>query len=196
MKKTFIALALLSAGIAATPVFAQDAPAGNNGWFIGGNIGRAHLNKGFYDGNDTGYAIDGGYRWSFSPNVALGVEAGYNDLGNIKLKSPLSGPPLVSTSKSKLHGWTLGVDGHFNLTPNWYVSAHTGIYQWRGHGLSNDSNPLFRSVSKTDWYGGAGFGYDFSNNFSVGLNYDYFEAKKNHVNLSTDLISVSAEYRF
>jgi len=31
---------------------------------------------------------------------------------------------------------------------------------------------------------------------SVGLNYDYFDAKKNSVDLSTDMISASAEFRF
>jgi OOP family OmpA-OmpF porin/outer membrane immunogenic protein len=30
----------------------------------------------------------------------------------------------------------------------------------------------------------------------VGLNYDYYDAKKDRVDLSTDMVSVSAEYRF
>ena len=103
---------------------------------------------------------------------------------------------MVANPKSKLHGWTVGVNGHINITPNWYVSARTGIYQWKGQGLSNDVNPLYRSLSKTDFYGGAGFGYDFSNHVSVGLDYDYYQAKKDHVNLSSNVVSVSAEYRF
>jgi OOP family OmpA-OmpF porin/outer membrane immunogenic protein len=51
-------------------------------------------------------------------------------------------------------------------------------------------------LDDTSWYAGAGVGYDFSNNASVGLNYDYFDAKKDNVDLSTDMISLSAEYRF
>lgn len=199
MKKTLIALALGTAALAAVPAFAQSTPDNNSGWFVGGNIGRVSLsNSTYYSGHDTAYAIDGGYRWSVAPNVALGVEAGYNDLGNIKLGNAFTGRPIVAypSNDSRLHGWTFGVNGHFNITPNWYVSARTGLYQWRGHGLSNDSNPLYRNVSKTDFYGGAGFGYDFSNHFSLGLDYDYYGAKKDRVNLSSDVVSVSAEYRF
>ncbi|HEV7490612.1 MAG TPA: porin family protein, partial [Rhodanobacteraceae bacterium] len=38
--------------------------------------------------------------------------------------------------------------------------------------------------------------YDFNNNFSVGLNYDYYKADKSNLDLNADLVSVSAEYRF
>ena len=197
MKKTLLALALVSAGLVAAPAaFAQSAPSDNGGWFINGNVGRTSINKGPYDGHDTGYALNGGYRWSVNPNVALGVEAGYNDLGNIHVKNIFNSSNIVDSGRSQLHGWTAGVNGHFNLNPNWYISARTGLYAWKGHGLSNDSNPIRESLDKTSWYAGAGFGYDFSNNLSVGLNYDYFDAKKHNVDLSTDMVSVSAEYRF
>jgi OOP family OmpA-OmpF porin/outer membrane immunogenic protein len=76
------------------------------------------------------------------------------------------------------------------------VSARTGLYSWTGHGLSNDSNPIREGLDDTSWYGGAGLGYDFNSHVSVGLNYDYYDAKKDNVNLSTDMVSVSAEYRF
>lgn len=206
MKKTLIALAIAAAGLTAVPAaFAQDAPTtyetttyGNThgGWFVNGNVGQTSVNKGPYDGHDTGYAINGGYRWAVSPYAALGVEAGYNDLGNIKVKNAFNSDPVVADQKSELHGWTAGVNGHFNLNPNWYASARAGLYQWKGHGMSNDANPLQRSLDKTDWYSGVGFGYDFDTNWSVGLNYDYYHAKKDNIDLSTDMMSVSAEYRF
>lgn len=43
---------------------------------------------------------------------------------------------------------------------------------------------------------GAGAGYDFNPHFSVGHNYDYFRAKRETVNPSSGLTTVSAEYRF
>ncbi|HET8899371.1 MAG TPA: outer membrane beta-barrel protein, partial [Rhodanobacteraceae bacterium] len=125
-----------------------------------------------------------------------GVEAGYNDLGNIKVRNAFTSDPVLAKQRSELHGWTAGVNGHFNLASPWYVSARTGVYGWRGHGLSNDDIPLRRNVDKTDWYGGVGVGYDFASNWSLGVNYDYFHAKKDHVDLSSDLISFGAEYRF
>ena len=46
------------------------------------------------------------------------------------------------------------------------------------------------------WYAGAGFGYDFSSNASIGLNYDYYKASKSGLEVNPRVISVSAEYRF
>jgi OmpA-OmpF porin, OOP family len=197
MKKTLLALGLIAAA-AATPVLAQDySNTGSNGqWFVSGNIGRTAINKGPYNGHDTGYAINGGYRWTLNPNVALGAEVGYNDLGNIKLKNVFNTNPVIADQKSSLHGWTVGATGHFNITPNWYASARAGLYGWKGHGVSNDSHVLRSSLDKTSWYSGVGFGYDFNRNVSLGLNYDYYHAKKDNVDLSTDMVSVSAEYRF
>ena len=194
-KKTLLALTLVSALLAVPAAFAQSTPH-NDGWFVNGNVGRTSIDHGAYDDHDTGYALNGGYRWAVNPSVALGVEAGYNDLGNIHAKNVFHNDPVLEHGRSQLHGWTAGVNGHFNVTPNWYVSARTGIYGWKGHGLSNNENPIRKGLDDTSWYAGAGVGYDFSNNISVGLNYDYFDAKKDHVDLSTDMVSVSAEYRF
>jgi len=197
MNKTLLALAFAAAGLLTVPTaFAQNASPDNGGWFVNGNVGRTSLNHGPYDDHDSGYAINGGYRWSLAPNFALGAEVGYNDLGNVHPKNIFNSQPVVDRSKSQLHGWTAGVNGHFNLTPNWYLSARTGLYSWTGHGLSNDINPIRKRLSDNSYYAGAGMGYDFSNNVSVGLNYDHYDAKKQNVDLGTDMVSVSAEYRF
>ncbi|MFC4764034.1 porin family protein [Dyella koreensis] len=197
MKKTLLALAFATAGLMVVPAaFAQNASSDNGGFFINGNVGRTSINKGPYDDHDTGYALNGGYRWSLAPNFALGAEVGYNDLGNIHPKNIFNSNPVVDRGKSQLHGWTAGANARFNIDQNWYISGRGGVYSWKGHGLSNDVNPVRKSLDDTSWYAGAGFGYNFSNNVSVGLNYDYFDAKKDKVDLSTDMVSVSAEYRF
>ncbi|MFC5742867.1 porin family protein [Dyella tabacisoli] len=197
MKKTLLALALATAALLTVPAaFAQNAPSDNGGWFINGNVGRTSINNGPYDGHDTGYALNGGYRWSLAPNFALGAEVGYNDLGNIHVKNIFNSNNVIDKGKSQLHGWTAGANARFNIDQNWYVSARGGIYGWKGHGLSNDANPIRKGLDNTSWYAGAGFGYNLNSNVSVGLNYDYFDAKKNHTDLSTDMVSVGAEYRF
>ena len=197
MKKTLLALALTTVGLLAVPaVFAQSAPTDNGGWFINGNVGRTAINQGPYDGHDTGYALNGGYRWSLAPNFSLGAEVGYNDLGNIHAKNVFNSQPVIAPGKSQLHGWTAGANAHFDLTPNWYISGRTGLYSWTGHGMSNDVNPVRKGLSDNSWYAGAGVGYNITSNLSVGLNYDYFDAQKHNVDLSTDMVSVSAEYRF
>jgi OOP family OmpA-OmpF porin len=197
INKTLLALAFTSAGMLAVPAaFAQSIATHNDGWFVNGNVGRTSIDHGAYNDSATGYAINGGYRWALSPAVAVGAEVGYNDLGNIHAKNVFTNNNVIQDNKSELHGWTAGVNGHFNVSPDWYLSARTGIYGWKGHGLSNNSNPVRTGLDNTSWYAGAGVGYEVSDNVSVGLNYDYFNAKKSNINLSTDMVSLSAEYRF
>lgn len=196
MKNTVFALAFAAAGLAAAPALtqAQEGNAGNSGFFINGNVGQANLSKGAYDDNDVGYGVNGGYRWALNPNVALGLEAGYTDLGKFKAEDNLSGMGLPD---AKVSGWNLGVNGHFNINPNWYISARGGLFRGdvKGAYLAG-TTPVYVDDTSTKYYAGAGFGYDFSNNLSVGLNYDYYKVEKAGLSFDPSLVSVSAEYRF
>ena len=199
MRKTLTALCI-AAAFAAAPAFAQDTTgnvnSGTGQFFINGNVGHSDVISGPNSGSDTGYAVNGGYRWSLSPNFALGAEVGYNDLGNVQIKNVFNNQPVVSDSKASLRGWTAGVNGRYNLAPNWYVSGRGGLYAWKGEGLSSDPFPLDKHLNDNGYYAGVGFGYDLNRNFGLGLGYDYYHADKSNVNLSTNLVSVNAEYRF
>lgn len=189
MNKTFAALAL--AGLFALPAasHADDA----TGYFINGSVGQSDLRSHTYNkSHDIGYQLNGGYRWAVAPSVLLGVEGGYSRLGSFSVRSPYTGLLPDAT----LHGWTLGGDAHIDVTNNWYVSGRAGLFHWNGRNTAPSAIPVTFDGHGNDWYAGAGFGYDFSNNTSVGLNYDYYDAKKNGTDLSTGLWSVSAEYRF
>ena len=80
----------------------------------------------------------------------------------------------------------------------WYLSGRTGLFHSDLKGQYFDATDSIVTVDDTanKFYAGAGVGYDFSNNFSVGLNYDYYKANKNGLNLDPSLVSVSAEFRF
>lgn len=182
----------LALGVA--PAMAQDNP---DGWFVSGNAGRVAIDEDLYDGEDTGYAVQGGYRWGVGRSSAIGVELGYNDLGNIELGDVLEDDdPVLDENASELRGWTAGVNGRFEFTPKWYASARGGVYIWRGHGFSNDDELLSQELDDTSWYAGLGVGYNFTPAFSVGLHYDYYDAEQDVVDLSTDMVSLGAEYRF
>ncbi len=188
MKTTLLALAL-TAGLAALPLASQAA---EGGMFINGNVGQASIDKGGYNNDDTGWGANLGYRWAVAPNFLIGVEGGYVDLGSIDPRRGYS-----DLGKAELSGWTLGANAHWNLTDNWYVSGRGGFF--RGDLTGGYAvGPVAVRVDDTSnkWYAGAGFGYDFNNNVSVGLNYDYYKAEKNGLKLDSDLVSVSAEYRF
>lgn len=198
MRKTLTALSI-AAVFAAAPAFAQDGNvnSGNNSqFFINGNVGHSNVISGPNSGGDTGYVVNGGYRWGVTPNFALGAEVGYNDLGNVQIKNVFNNQPVIANDKSSLHGWTAGVNGRYNLDTNWYLSGRTGVYAWNGEGETSDTFPLFEHNNDTGYYAGAGFGYDINRNFGMGLAYDYYHADKNNLNLSTNLVSVNAEYRF
>jgi OOP family OmpA-OmpF porin len=221
MKKTLLAFALASTSLLALPALAQDAtpasatldttasstppgggnyqpnqPVGSGNWFIDGSVGQAHVNKGPYNDHPTTYAINGGYRWKVGQDLGLGVDVGYNDLGNFKLKNAFNSNDVNLTSqRNALRGWTAGVNGKINVWQGLYISGRAGVYGWKGHGYSNqDINR--HDLDRVSYYGGAGVGYDFSDHFGLGLSYDYFHAKKDQIDLSTDTASLTAEYRF
>ena len=198
MRNTLLATALAATALFALPI----AHAADSGVFINGNIGQSNLNKGAYDDSDTGYAANIGYRWALAPNFLLGVEGGYTDLGSV---SPSSGSPALGDAK--ISGWNVGANAHFNLTDNWYLSGRAGLFRANLKGGYVNSvtpdlngNPVYGITQVDDnsnkWYAGAGFGYDFSNNVSVGLNYDYYKASRNGFNVNPHMVSVSGEYRF
>jgi OmpA-OmpF porin, OOP family len=217
MKKTLITLTLVAAASCTVPAMAQDnasVPAssdssvpttgnyqpgqaiGSGNWMIDGRIGQAHVNQGPYNDHPTTYAIGGGYRWKVGEDLGLGVDVGYNDLGNFKLKNAFNDNPVnLKDQRNALRGWTAGVNGKINVWRGLYVSGRAGIYGWKGHGYANqDINR--HDLDKVDYYAGAGVGYDISNHFGVGLAYDYYHAKKDGISLSTDTASLTAEYRF
>ena len=195
MKSTLFAIALATAGFAVAPALSHAADNnGAGGFFINGNIGESSLDHQGYNDDDTGYMGNIGYRWAFNPSVALGVEGGYTDLGKFSPKN--SGDAAIGDASLK--GWTLGVNGHFNLTPEWYLSGRTGIFHsdLKGGYFNTPDTVVYVDDTANKFYAGAGVGYDFSNNFSLGLNYDYYKANKNGLNLDPSMFSVSAEFRF
>lgn len=215
MKQSLLALAFVSAGACALPAFAQDAatttdtsatsasgnyqpnqPVGSGNWFLSGSVGQSHLYKGPYNDHPTTYAVNGGYRWKVGQDAGLGVEVGYNDLGNFKVKNAFNSNDVnLTDQRNALRGWTAGVNGRIDVYRGLYVSGRAGVYGWKGHGYSNqDINR--HNLDKVDYYAGAGVGYDFSDHFGLGLSYDVYHAKKDGVSLSTDTASVTAEYRF
>ncbi len=193
MKKTLLALALVTAGLAASPVFAQSAPA-DGGWFVNGGLGQSDYSHVQYKKNDTLYDINGGYRWSVTTDFLLGVETGYVHPGSFDTRY---GYGTMGYRKARVHGWTLGANARWLVAENWYVGARAGAYRWNGSGSTLGSTmPVNYTGHGTDWYAGAGFGYSFNNGVSLGLNYDYYRAKKNSANFTTKGPSVSLEYNF
>lgn len=192
MKMTLIAMGLGAAGLLALPATSHAVDGDNGGMFLNGGIGQSSLDNGAYNDNDTGYDANIGYRWALNPSAAIGIEGGYTDLGKFQARSSLTGFP-----GAKVDGWTLGVNGHFNLTPQWYISGRAGMFRADVKAaIAGTPAPVLIDDTSNKYYAGAGFGYDFSNNLSLGLNYDHYKVSKSGFSTNPDLVSVNAELRF
>lgn len=198
MNNKLLAIAIAAAGITSLPVLSHAAE-DKAGLFLNGNVGRSDLSKNNYDDSDTAYSVNLGYRWAVSPTVALGVEGGYVDLGAYSPKSGVAAQIPVGTGfrNAELKGWTAGVNGKFNLTDNWYVSARGGVFRADARGDRVIAGlPVRADAKSNEWYAGAGFGYDISRAVSVGLQYDYYKSDRKGLVLDPGMVSVGAEVRF
>ena len=154
-------------------------PIGSGNWFIDASVGRtdgysrnSDFGSGFGSGSGnlfrnsngrrTGYGLLGGYRWKAGPDLGLGIEAGYSDLGNYKLSNLGNGGPVNQASRENaLRGWMLGANGRINVLPQWYVSAHAGYFHANNNGGAyNDTlnQDLFHGGERGGYYAGIGTG--------------------------------------
>lgn len=163
------------------------AAAADGSFFVGAGVGRSSVNGGDF-GSDTGYRIDGGYRWAVGGGAQIGVEAGYADLGTFRANQSLA------RVEAKMHGPLVGGNIRFDVAPHWYVSGRAGYM--RADVKARTAFGLSASNTVDAWYAGAGFGYDFDNRVSLGLDYDYYHVSSSGTDLNPSLVSVNAEYRF
>jgi long-subunit fatty acid transport protein len=106
-------------------------------------------------------------------------------------------PSYRMVDKAEASGWTLGVNAHWNLSDTWYISGRTGLIKADIKGNFLDSGYSYRvNDHSTKGYAGVGVGYDFSDKFGIGLNYDRYKAGNYGLDLETGVASVSGEVRF
>lgn len=196
MCKKSAALALLVVcACVATGAQAKDL----TGWFVNGGVGSAHYHA-TLDGlsgneSDTSFQINGGWRSRF-----IGIEAGYIDLGSVSESASID--DMAAYGKASGKGWTVGLNGHFNPTEKWYISARAGLFLWTLHGSaaldSGDGDLVSGSISQhgLNGYAGVGTGVDLNRHVSVGVNFDYYKIEKNGYDIGTKTYSVTMEYRF
>ncbi len=208
--------------------YRPDLQRGEGNWFVGGNVGRTdggttgRFGTGDFnlfesrDGRRTGYGLVGGYRWKVAPAWGIGVEAGYTDLGNIRVRNAFNDDSVNERQDTNaLRGWLAGANARVNVTPEWYIGARGGFFR-----ASDNEFDYYNSVGedlglesggtsgRNSWYAGVGTGWNATENFSVGVHYDYFRAKAGDVRdpatgvtfdgpkRSTALLSLTAEYAF
>jgi OmpA-OmpF porin, OOP family len=196
MNKMLLAVAVAAAGLAVVPAaFAQSSttPTAQQGWYVAADAGYAALDKGPYDNGGIAGGVKGGYRFAINPETSLGVEVGYQYLGQVTAR----GQSGDTSTKSQLRGTTAGLDLRYNIAPSWYAELRGGAFYAQGQGLTDNVNPQqYLQFNRTKYYAGAGVGYNITSQWSMGLNYNYYEGTGRGVDLATNAYTVSAEYRF
>ena len=201
---------------------------GEGAGFVTGNIGRTdggtagRFGTGNFnflesnEGRETGYGVSGGYRWKVSDRWGVGAELGYVDLGNFRVRNVFNDDPVDQTeARNALRGWTAGANARVNITPEWYVGMRGGYFR-----ASDNTTDYYNTVGqelrvrsgreagRNSWYAGVGTGWNATENFSIGLHYDYHRAKSGTFidedsgveidgpKRSTALVGLTAEYAF
>lgn len=190
LKTRILATALLlGAAMTATSVSAQDL----NGFFLQGKLGSASASADDFDDEATSFQFNGGYRWG-----AFGIEAGYVDF------SGFEGENRNFDLDADVSGFTLGGNFRTSFADSWYFGLRAGAFFWEADAdvvVPSSTSPnsfivVRRDADATDFYAGASVGYDFNEQFSVGLSYDYFGPEDDDVSLETNVLSLMAEVRF
>jgi hypothetical protein len=212
----------LTAAAAAALSFASfGAKASSEGTFIGLNGGRTNYDishADFHDKTDTAFGAVVGYRWAVDRPFYFGVEGGYVDLGKIQSRYEASVPyssTLVDTYKEKdeLKGRAIliGANGKWELPHHWTITGRLGVahshtsYDYKINetiGNQNVYSDSYHSSSNDNGiYAGLGFGYDFTPNLGVTVNYDNYSLKAQNITGDKRTVNVgvwggAVEFRF
>jgi hypothetical protein len=192
------------------------ASADSQGAFVSAGAGHSNATP----GNSRAYDVMGGYRWEVDRPFYLGVEGGYVDLSRIKRTfdssdafTDITGPhTLTSHSRTRAtnKGLLLGVNGKWELPGNYFIVAHAGVARYRDELRYRDTGTLdgvptegfggkYRFYS-TNYYAGAGFGYNFSPQVGLSFMYDRYapryEGFQQKTTVNFDTWSAAVEFRF
>jgi len=184
--KNLIALSL--AAVLAAPAMAT----ADTGFYIDGAAGQASVDDRDIDDNDTAFRIGAG--WRFLEN--FGAEVGYADLGRVSEEVAIGG----ATASVSTDGLYAGIAGKIPLhdsTNGFYLSARGGMYWWDVDGrVRSGTTTVSYKDSDSDFYVGIGAGYDFNEQFGLGIGFDRYNVGADSIEVDYDALSVTGEVRF
>lgn len=162
----------------------------HTGLYVDGAIGQSYVDDEGVDDNDLAFKIGAGYRiWD-----NFGFEIGYQDLGEM-------GENFTDVGVNvEVDGFYAGLAGKIPLydgATGWFLSARGGGYWYDVTARIDDGTTDIRiDDGDNDFYFGVGGGYDFNEQFGVGLAYDIYQVGDNDAEFNFDTISLTGEVRF
>lgn len=166
-----------------------------------------------HDGQSTrAFGITTGYRWQVSTPFALGIEAGYVNLGTVKdrfdgVLYKANGTRQPDTIRSQLgtRSYLLGPTVRWNVAPAWSLSGRLGIAHSRTrvaeqYDAGSVSDSYRGMIVRNTLYAGVGVAYAVTSNIDLGLNVTHYSAtgKGYSVNemVNLNVLGASVEMRF
>jgi OOP family OmpA-OmpF porin len=142
-----------------------------NGFYLGGNIGRANLDEDFdglnIDANSASYGLVGG--WRFNDHFSL--EGGYFDFGNFEQNIDIEG--ATSSVSLSANGFTLGATGSVPLGDKFSLYGRAGWFFWAGDAEVNNVSQA--TPEDRNLYLGAGISYAVNDRFKVSGDWTRYE---------------------
>lgn len=183
---------MLISGLALAGLFSVPASAEGNG-FVRVEAGRSDVNISVEDfgsasDKDSSWGVRGGY-W-FNPNFAL--EGFYSQLYSTSMNDGFD------TYHVKLHGVGIGMVAKKNFGGNhkgFFIDGRAGISRGVAT-LEVDGSVEDAEASSAKPYIGVGAGYDFSEKFGLGLNYDRLKGGGDGVDVTAKTLTLGFEARF
>jgi OOP family OmpA-OmpF porin len=166
-------------------------------FFIGGSVGQSDMDdeitnglitSGTVDGKDSAWKIFGGYMF----NRHFGVEAAYVNLGEVSYSGAFGVLP-VTGGKVELTAFNVSALGALPINEQFSLFGKIGFLGWEAEASDTTGGvPFSAKDDGTDISFGVGVMFNFTPNFGVRAEYEFFQTDIG----DADLISVGAVWRF
>jgi OOP family OmpA-OmpF porin len=160
--------------LAASPAMAAD----DGGFYAGASLGIFNVDESNFSESDTGYKLFGG--WMF--NQFIGGDVEYIDGGTVR-----EGDFGIDST-----GVNLSLKGNWPVTEQFDVFGKVGYYFWDADLDFEGNSGQEANSSGSDLSWGIGAGYDFTDNFGVVAEWQWFQIEE----ADADMWSAGVVWKF
>jgi OmpA-OmpF porin, OOP family len=209
---------LVSTSVMAAALSITAAPAhAQSHFYLNGGVGKL---KSQTDGNKASKGttqqsstsgittrLMAGYRWNILPNLAIGPEFGYANLGRLSPSKGVPQAPSAGDKKRSVSVYMLGANAKWNITTQLYAMGRVGWAVTDALRFPRQLEPIqpgkrqkLGGNTTAGSYWGLGLGYDINRNWGVGIGYDNYSFSRSHKGVTKRLeggvTTANVEYRF
>ena len=189
ISKTSLSLAIL---LATTMIGSSAHAAEQSRFFVEAGVGVSSIDTDInvpgvsVDDDDVFFSIGAGYNF----NKMFAIEAGYIDLGEVKV----SVPAIAYTATASADGFYFGPRLTLEITPQFEAYGRVGVLAWDAEAKDSEGNSA--SDDGTDVYFGIGAAYKISDQVSLGADWTRYAYEDDGDDLDVDTFGVKLKFNF